>query len=257
MVEWFGNKLCDKGFLINLKERDDRYNRAVDNLQIAGISGVERFEGVRITNPMFLKYGCTQSHIEIAKKQIKNKWEYVLYLEDDIVTDFFYSLNFSNDKINKEEVAIQIINEINEKKPDILWLGVRPEDYTEYVSNCLVKPTKTLMSHAYVGSLKFAKFLVDNLKYDDSKHFSNLWPIDFFMSQINTKDCYLIDLRDSENIMKKNDLKVYMTTPMIFTQGTSYSDLTDNLVSYEVWIRGCYNEYVNINKLNIKPIMYE
>ena len=48
-----------------------------------------------------------------------------------------------------------------------------------------------------------------------------------------------------------------MTTPMIFTQGASFSDLTDNMVSYEVWVRGCYNEYVNINKLNIKPIIYE
>ena len=257
MIKWFGKKLCDKGFLINLKERTDRYERSVDNLNIAGITGVKRFEGVKITNPQFLKYGCTQSHIEIAKKQIKNKWEYVLYLEDDIVTDFFYSLNFPNDKINKEEVSSQIINEINDKKPDVIWLGVRPEEYTEYVSNCLVKPNKTLMSHAYIGSLKFAKFLVDNLKYDNPKHFSSSWPIDFFISQINTKDCYLIDLRDSENIMKTNDLKIYMTTPMIFTQGASFSDLTDNMVSYEGWVRGCYNEYVNINKLNIKPIIYE
>jgi GR25 family glycosyltransferase involved in LPS biosynthesis len=257
MVKWFGKKLCDKGFIINLKERGERYERSIKNLEIAGITNVDRFEAVRIEDPNFLKYGCTQSHIEIAKKQLKNKWDYVLYLEDDIVTEYFYDFGIPQEKVDRESVALTIINEINEKKPDVIWLGTRPEDYTEYISNCFVKPKKTLMSHAYIGSIKFAEFLVENLRYYDINHFSTKWPIDFFISQINAKDCHYLDSHDKKNIMKSNDLKVYMTTPMIFTQGEAFSDLTDEWVSYEIWIKGCYQEYVNINKLNIKPIIYE
>lgn len=257
MVKWFDEKLCDKGFIINLKERNDRYERSISNLEIAGISGVERFEAIKITDPNFLKYGCTQSHIEIAKIQIENNWEYVLYMEDDIVCEYFYDFSIPESNINKKLVAKSVIGELNEKKPDVLWLGVRPEEKTEYISNCLVQPKTTLMSHAYLGSLNFAKFLVDNLKYEDSNHFSGTWPIDFFISQINAKNCGRIDYYDKENIMRSNNLKVYMTTPMIFNQGESFSDLSDRWVSYEVWVRGCYQAYVNINELNIKPLVYE
>ena len=42
---------------------------------------------------------------------------------------------------------------------------------------------------------------------------------------------------------------------MIFNQGGSYSDLTDNEVNYETWVRGCYNAYINTKKLNIKPFL--
>lgn len=257
MIKWYGEKLCDQGFIINLEERKDRYDRVRKNLRIGKFTGLKRFNAVKIIEPNFTKYGCTQSHIEIAKKQIKNNWEYVLYMEDDSVINFFYDYSINESEIDKEKVAKNIIKELNEKKPDVLWLGVRPEEDTEYVSNFLVKPKKTLMSHAYIGSIKYAKFLVDNLKYKDNNHFSAGYPIDFFLSQINTKDCWRLENFDNEKIMKNNDLKIYMTVPMIFNQGESFSNLTDNYVDYKIWVTGCYQAYANINKLNIKPLLNE
>ncbi len=257
MVTWNGEYFCDAGFLINLKDRVDRFSRAMENLSITKLSGIERFDAILIEDPGYTKYGCTQSHIEIAKLQIQNNWEYVLYLEDDIVSDFFYCLNTENDKINKEKVISEIIKDFNSFKPDVLWLGVRPEGDTTYVSNTLVRPTKTLMSHAYVGSLKFANFLVNNLNYRDNSHFSGTYPIDFFISQITSKDCWRIDAYDKENIIKNNDLSVMITSPMIFNQGESFSNLTDNLVDYKNWVRGCYNFWINPNKLGINPYLNE
>lgn len=257
MVKWYGKKLCDNGYIINLKDRIDRYERVKQNLKNGKFSGLKRFNAIKITNSNYIKYGCTQSHIEIAKKQIKNNWEYVLYMEDDSVVDFFYNDSIDETKINKKKIAHSIINEINEKKPDVLWMGVRPEEDAEYVSNFLAKPKKTLMSHAYIGSLKYAKFLVDNLKYMDNNHFSGGYPIDFFISQIGVKNDWRIEYFDKENIIKNNDLKIYMTVPMIFNQGESFSNLTDNYTSHEVWVRGCYQHYVDINKLNIKPLLNE
>ena len=179
MITWYGEKLCDYGYLINLKNREDRYKRARKNLRKSKIFGVKRFEAILMTEPSYIKYGCTQSHIEIAKKQIKNNWEYVLYLEDDIVMDFFYDLDTDNTKIDKETIAKNIIKELNEFKPDVLWLGVRPESETEKITDTLVLANKTLMSHAYIGSLNYAKFLVKHLKYRESENFSRNWPIDY------------------------------------------------------------------------------
>lgn len=254
MIKWYGEKLCDAGYLINLKHRVDRYKRARKNLRLSKLTGVKRFDAVVISEPVYVKYGCTQSHIEIAKKQIKNNWEYVLYLEDDIVMDFFYDQDADNSKIDKETVVKNIIKDLNEHKPDVLWLGVRPEFETEKITNTMVLANKTLMSHAYIGSLAYAKFLVEYLKYKESENFSKGWPIDYFISQIGTKDAWELDVFPNPNF-RNNNLKVFISTPMIFNQGGSYSDLTDNEVHYEIWVRGCYNAYINTEKLNIKPFL--
>jgi len=252
MIKWYGEKLCDAGYIINLKKRNDRYVRARKNLRMAKISGVKRFDAVFIDDPVYNNRGCTQSHIEIAKKQIKNNWEYVLYLEDDIVLDYFYDLSIDESQIDKNLVAKNIIRDLNEYKPDVLWLGVRPESDTEKISNNLVSAKKTLMSHAYIGSLKYAKFLVENLRYMDGGHFSGSWPIDFFICQIKAQDCWRVEAFKDENFIN-NDLKIYISTPMIFNQGESYSDISYSDTKYEVWVRGCYQQFVNIDKLNITP----
>ena len=253
MIKWFGEYLCDAGFLINLKERTDRFNIAEKELIDGGIEGVERFDAVVITEPDFIKYGCTQSHIEIAKKQIENNWEYVLYLEDDIKTEYYYSETIPLETVDRKKVSKSIIEDLEKNKPDILWLGVRPEEDTEYVSNNLVKTNKTLMSHAYLGSLKYSRFLVENLDYTYNKHFSYKWPIDFFMSQLTKKNDWQINsLKNGENILK-NDLKIYMSSPLIFNQGPSFSNIIDRDVDYTIWVRGCIDAYVNIDKLKINP----
>ena len=257
MIQWFGNKLCDAGFVINLNHREERLRRTFSELESSNIEGVERFEACMISEPFYSKYGCTQSHIEIAKLQIENNWEYVLYLEDDIISDFFYDYGTDNTKIDKRKVSEEIISNLNQMKPDVLWLGVRPESYTEKVSDCFVKPSITLMSHAYLGSLKYANFLIENLKYSESNHFSYRWPIDFFISQINVKNNWTLDKMENTNFFKNNDLKIFMTTPMIFNQGHSYSDLLDRDVNYKEWVEGCYSEYVNTNKMNINKFLNE
>jgi GR25 family glycosyltransferase involved in LPS biosynthesis len=192
MVLWFGKKLCDRGFLINLKHREDRLERSIRELAKSRLEGIERFDALVIEEKNFIKYSCTKSHIEIAKIQIKNGWNYVMYLEDDIISDFFYDYMTDNSKINIEKVSEAIIENLYEKKPDILWLGVRPENYTKKISDCFLEPDSTLMSHAYIGSLRYAKFLVENLEYWNMESVAGGWPIDFFISQITKKNDWRI-----------------------------------------------------------------
>lgn len=257
MILWFGKKLCDMGFIINLKDRQDRLTRSMNELSRVGLEGVERFDACTIEDKNLFKYGCTKSHIEIAKIQIKKNLDYVLYLEDDILFDPFYDYMTDNSKINIRRISEEIIGDLDKRKPDILWLGVRPENYTKKISDCFLEPDSTLMSHAYVGSLKYAKFLVENLEYWNMNGVSGGWPIDFFISQITKKDDYRIEMFDYNYNFRSNDLLIYLTTPMIFNQGNSYSDLLDREVNYEEWIRGCYSEYANATKLGIKKFLYE
>lgn len=257
MILWFGKKLCDRGFLINLKHREDRLDRSIRELAKSGLEGIERFDACIIEEENFTKYGCTKSHLEIAKLQIENRWNYVIYLEDDIIFDPFYDYMTDNFKINIEKVSEEIIENLYEKKPDLLWLGVRPENYTKKVTDCFLEPNSTLMSHAYIGSLRYAHFLVENLEYSNMNSVSGGWPIDFFISQITKKNDWRIEIFDVDYKFRSNDLVIYLTTPMIFNQGNSHSDILDRRVDYTEWVRGCYSEYANTSKLNVKKYLYE
>jgi len=252
MITWYNNQLADAGFVINLQERSDRLEKAISQLEIVNIKGVQQFNAVKIPES---NSGCTQSHIEIAKIQIKNNWDYVLYLEDDIEADVFYDI--SADNVDIETVAKNITKDLRKYKPDVLWLGVRPEGAVQKISNMFVKPTKTVMSHAYIGSLKYAKFLVNNLTWRDRGSAMSDWPIDFFISELNNKQDWKLhcdQLSGSGNILN-NDLKIYMTLPNIFVQGPSYSDIAKQFTDYRPWIKGCFKQYINLDKLAIKKFL--
>ena len=251
MITWFNEKIADAGFIINLDHREDRLQSAYKALEETDISGVERFNAVVVPNS---NGGCTQSHIEIAKLQIKNNWDYVLYLEDDIITDIFYDVNDNSDSINLNKVVSNVVKDIRTYKPDVLWLGVRPEGRVKKISNMFVEPEKTVMSHAYLGSLKYAKFLVDNLLWKKDQHVTYTWPIDFFISELNHKHDW--KLHDESFIGVKsileNDLSVYMMLPNIFVQGPSYSDISNRDEDHTLWIKGCFDKNIDIEELNIK-----
>lgn len=255
MITWFNKKIADAGFIINLDHREDRLQSAYKALEETNITGVERFNAVVVPNS---NGGCTQSHIEIAKLQIKNNWDYVLYLEDDITTDIFYDVYDKSDSINLNKVVSNVVKDIRTYRPDVLWLGVRPEGRVKKISNMFVEPEKTVMSHAYLGSLKYAKFLVDNLLWKKDQHVTWDWPIDFFISELNRKQDWKLfhePLSGRENILE-NDLKVYMMLPNIFVQGPSYSDISNRDEDHTQWIKGCFKSNINTDELNIKKFLY-
>ncbi len=257
MIKWYGEKIADAGFVINLQSRNDRLKSVWNTLKSTNITGVERFDAIKKRD------GCTFSHIEIAKLQIKNNWDYVLYLEDDIKLDVFYEPQYPDqEKCSSKEVDIKkvvkhIKKDFLKHKPDVLWLGTRPEGPVKQISNMFLRPEKTVMSHAYIGSLKYAKFIVDNLKYEENTHCTYLWPIDLFISELNNKKTWRLFSKDythSDPILN-NDLKVYMTIPNIFIQGPSYSDLDHKFVDHEIWIKGCFEGSIDYKNLKIKKYL--
>ena len=258
MIKWYGRKIADAGFVINLSSRADRLNNVWKTLESVNITGVQRFNAIQKHRD-----GCTLSHIEIAKLQIKNNWDYVLYLEDDIKLDVFYDPNphedptSISDEIDIEKVIYNIKEDLLKYNPDVLWLGTRPEGPVTKVSNMFLRPVKTVMSHAYLGSLKYAKFLVNNLNIEDGGDVTKNWPIDFFISELNNKkDHKLYDPRyKNQEVILNNDLKIYMTLPNIFIQGPSYSDMDNIFADHKLWIKCCFEEWIKLPELNIKKFL--
>ena len=73
MITWNGIKIADKGFLINLEERKDRLEESILEFDRNNIIGIERFEGVKITEDTengWVIRGCTHSHMNILKMQV-------------------------------------------------------------------------------------------------------------------------------------------------------------------------------------------
>jgi hypothetical protein len=90
MVTWNDIKIADKGFLINLKDREDRLVQSLDEFEKNNIKGVERFDAIKITEDSDLGWvirGCTHSHMDILKMQVEKNWDKVVIFEDDFFLD--------------------------------------------------------------------------------------------------------------------------------------------------------------------------
>lgn len=245
MISWYGKPLCSHGFVINLKTREDRRQSAKEQLKSAGIEGVDFFDAAVITDDGLWKpYGCTQSHIDLYNFQINNNIDYMLILEDDILTTFCYSgLDSIVDTSKRQQYASHLIDSFNELKPDLLWLGCRVESNVDPYDDYISYSNKTSMSHAYLSSLRLARFCVDNYHYQDSSHLSYRLPIDFFLSQIKLKQDWQIVENKNNHSFINNTLVTSISNCLIFNQKSDYSDILERPVDYSIWVTGCHQEY--------------
>jgi len=246
MIKWYDKDLCEKGFIINLESRPDRRESSINECSSAGINGVEIFNAAVINDENYVAYGCTQSHYNLYEYQVSHNIEYMLILEDDIKTVYNYNfsenLNISNlDK--RKKYVYNLIDTLYEIKPDILWLGTRCESIVDPYNDYLSYSNKTLTSHAYLCSLNFAKFALENLDYKNSSHFSFRWPIDHFLSQVKVKDCGQLLANKHNTNFVKNNLITTISNCLIFNQKSDYSNILNRYTDYGIWIMSCHEEY--------------
>ena len=246
MITWHGYDLCEKGFIINLSTRSDRKESASKQCDIAEIRGVDFFDAAIIKEERYTAYGCTQSHLNLYKYQVDNNIEYMLILEDDIETIYGYNASdgYCITDINKQKKYVKnLISSLHTIKPDLLWLGTRIESNVDYYDDYISYSNKTLTSHAHICSYNLAKFALDNLHYKDSNHFSSMWPIDHFLSQIAIKNCWQLLGNQNNQEFLKNNLVTTVSNCLIFNQKSDYSDILNRDVDYRMWILGCHEEY--------------
>jgi GR25 family glycosyltransferase involved in LPS biosynthesis len=240
MVTWNGVKIADKGFLINLEERKDRLEESILELHKNNIVGVERFDAIKITEDNdngWVIRGCTHSHMDILKRQVENNWEKIIIFEDD----FF--LDICHNDINT--ISNEMISKISETDSDLFFLGDCLLEPSEYVNEHLIKPNKFVQTTAYISSLKFANYVVNNFNYLDKELVTYGEQIDSYYSVLSTKDHWKMDRCSLKGIneIKEHDLKIYFHFPIIFNQRTSYSNITN-----------LYSNYVALN--NFRNLSY-
>lgn len=215
----------DRIYIINLKQRSDRWINCVKQLNKYNIINYERFDAIipDLTKIDPIQYsknnmklsknyimgalGCKLSHLSIINDAKINKYSKILILEDDFL--------LCNNFIEKYNNTIQNINE-NNTHYDMLYLGfsiVRDNPYIDTTINNLKKLKNAHTTHAYI---------LDKSFYDT------------IIYEINT--CYCeIDLCYA-NMQKKYN-NIYGIFPSLVTQTASYSDIMNKDVNYNKVIK--------------------
>lgn len=216
----------DMIYIINLKEREDRWKECKKQLDTYNIKNYKRYEAhtfkfeninpieysknnLKINKKYIIgAYGCKHSHLEIIKDAKKHNFKSILILEDDfkLCTSFV-------EKTNKYLNMLYC----NKKKIDMLYLGfniMRKEPYedTEY---CNLKKLKTCFgTHSYI---------IFNYFYDKA-----IQEIEQCLCEIDV--CYV-------KLQKKYN--IYGIYPCLVAQRPDYSNIMNKNV--------CYNNFTTVD----------
>jgi collagen beta-1,O-galactosyltransferase len=181
--------MFDKIFIINLERDYERKQKLELQLQKENITSYEFINAVDGQNDDLQKYnfqvipdwiepysskimtkgeiGCSLSHYLIWERIMKEEWNQVLILEDDVVLCPHFS-----------QILEQKKEEINQIQYDLLYIGRRPslnEQTEQKISDSIVIPKYSYGAHAYILSLSGAQKLIN------ANYLQNLLPVDEFL----------------------------------------------------------------------------
>lgn len=221
MVTWNDVKIADKGFLINLKRREDRLHDSLLEFEKLKINGVEIYEAVdSLENPELEYMACAASHLEILKKQIENGWEKIIIFEDD-----FLFIPFKSDE--HELIIKNTIDTINIEEYDLLFLGTVLTNNSFLKNKKIIIPDTLIQTTCYVINHSFSKFVIENFNFKDKTSIMFNENIDTFYSILSSKRIAWKESSwfvNSERFLN-NNFMIYCSNPIIFSQRPSYSDI--------------------------------
>lgn len=131
-------------------------------------------------------------HYHIWCDMVKNNIDNVLVLEDDAL--------LSDDFVSKFNIQISDLD----KGYDVIWVGSCCNLHTHGNSH-LIPRKQSRCTHGYMLSLKCAKVLLDNIKY-------NNYPVDFYFN----------------NIINSNDMNSYWMEPDLISQNPIFETTIQN-----------------------------
>lgn len=222
------NHIVDKIYIINMdkdKERLKNLDKKMKSLnlnykRISGIDGEKVYpEYKNITKLRPGQLGCLLSHKEVLEDAIKNNYENILVLEDDII----FHKNFHSEFEKKYKYLLE-----KEKRFDLIYLGC----------------SQSLGGLGQWKHTKMKNHYYDNYSTDGT--FSMLINKNIFnviLNYINKLDIP-IDTSISKNILKKKKYKCFTIYPHIITSNVSLLSNTDNLERDN-------NSYFNSNRIDI------
>jgi GR25 family glycosyltransferase involved in LPS biosynthesis len=213
------NNLLDniKTYIINLDERTDRFNDTLLECKKIELNNIERYSAIKINDTNYnlyklideskawkkndIKYlysasGCKLSHLEVLKKGLSVKEDYILVLEDDVV--------FENNILFYLNLALIQLKDIDW---DILFLSSNLLDKNDAtkIDNNILKLNKCLTTTAQLFQKKKLEKIIKIIENSDVE-------ID------NTYDLFI------EN--------KYCLYPMCTYQRLSFSDINNKITNY-------------------------
>lgn len=214
-------KHIDKIYIINLRNRTDRWELCEQQLQQYNITNYKRFDAIKPNlksiNPIEYSknnlkrgkpyiigaLGCKLSHLNIIKEAREKQYDKILILEDDFL--------LTNNFIDKFETVMKDID-VNNISINMLYLGfsvIRKNPYIDTNIKNIKRLNNCHTTHAYVLSHKF---------YDS------------IIQEISKCHCE-IDVCYAK--MQKNHKDIYGVYPCLVTQRESFSDIMKKKVNYK------------------------
>jgi len=188
-------------FCINLDRRKDRWRMCQEEFQKHKIYDVKRISAVDgrdikkdTSEKHKARMGCSLSHANVLEEMIKQKWNTILVLEDDITFVDNFSEVFSE--------SVSLIPEF-----DMLYFGGVDRKHPEKINGTISKVTCTATTGSYAISLPFAEKILPEIKKLNK-------PID---------DLY---------IEHQKKIRCYIFKPHLIKQRPDYSDIELQQVNY-------------------------
>lgn len=193
-------------FYINLESRPDRRQHVEQQLSLVGVKNAERFNAIRLPNGAI---GCSMSHLKCLETALKNDWEHVLIVEDDIL--FL--------KPNKFVAQFNKFLDIHQTNFDVLLIGGNNIPPYKVIDDTCIKVSKCQTTTGYFVQRHYYKQLIANIREgigklmrEPDKHV--LYAIDKYWFQLQAKD------------------KWFLITPLTVTQREDYSDIEQRRTNY-------------------------
>lgn len=227
MLSYKGNKIADKGYLINLPYRVDRKEKTLKLLSELGFEGYEIVDGVVFDDPEWKIYGCTQAYLNCFKTALENNWDSVVIFEDDIKV-------MNRTKISDIDAIFSKWGFFSNYF-DLIGLGTRPIEGSKIfrIDEHFGKVTNTLCTQAFFYKKNFIEYFYNNMK-------NYTVPDDPYYRVI--VDEFFSDCCSHEIVCKKRNklFNVGITIPMIFTQRDGYSDNLKSYEKFDEYLDKCY-----------------
>jgi glycosyl transferase, family 25 len=202
--------IIDRIFIINLKERIDRKNHMVKELNKQNMDNYEFFEAIKPTEKEVLEWnkvycnhvskinykigclGCLKSHIAIIKLALERGYENILILEDDTV----FSQPF--DTIYEVANELEFIGETY----DMLYLAGSHLGSKRMVTDNVMKIVGTYTTGSYLINKKTMNYVINNIN-----HYSREIDV-FYAEEIQTRfDCYCANPRITKQMSGYSDIQ--------------------------------------------------
>ena len=218
MITFYGKKVADGGFYINMDHRVDRKKQCEDQFQKFEISGMERMPGI-----VKGEYaGCGEAHKEIVRTAISRGWKSIFICEDDFYIMDPPSTGIGNYPLSYKDTMLDVIEQSEKIEWDAMFFGT-------ILHAPLLKLSKN------IGKIQSAKsahaLIVKESMYDDILGWS--------YEKYDQLDHYYYTTLQK----KRNFISSY---PILINHGwptEDFSDLLKRNTTYHYYTTSTYSEF--------------